>query len=97
MFNNVVGVDLAKIVIKAIILLENVGAKVVGLTSDGATTNRTLWKELGISVKKEDFKNYFENPFDFNRNIFVFSDTPHLMKTVRNRLYQKKQLRVCII
>jgi hypothetical protein len=42
----VLGVDLAKIVIKAIILLENAGAKVVGLTSDGATTNRTLWKEL---------------------------------------------------
>jgi len=92
----VVGVDLAKIVIKAIMLLENAGAKVVGLTCDGATTNCTLWKELGISVK-EDFKNYFENPLDFNRNIFVFSDAPHLMKTIRNRLHQKKQLRVSVI
>jgi hypothetical protein len=54
-------------------------------------------ERTGVSVKKEDFKNYFENPFDFNRNIFVFSDAPHLMKTVRNRLYQKKQLRVFII
>jgi len=40
----VVGVDLANIVIKTIMLLENAGAKVVSLTSDGATTNRTLWK-----------------------------------------------------
>lgn len=78
-------------------LLENSGGKVVGLTSDGATTNRNLWKELGVSGGEENFKNFFENPYDSNRNIFVFSDVPHLMKTVRNRLFQKKQLRVCIV
>lgn len=55
-----------------------------------------MWRLLGISAKEDDFKNYFENPFDSTRNIFVFSDPPHLMKTIRNRLYEKKQLRVSL-
>lgn len=38
-----VGVDLAKIVVKSILLLENSGIQVMGITSDGATTNRNMW------------------------------------------------------
>jgi len=33
--------------------LENVGEKVHGLVSDGAQTNRKVWKELGISGASE--------------------------------------------
>ncbi|XP_050060677.1 uncharacterized protein LOC126551448 isoform X2 [Aphis gossypii] len=88
------GVDLAKLVIRAILLMENAGGQVVGLTSDGATTNRTMWNLLGICPNSENFKNYFENPYDSSRKVFVFSDTPHLLKTIRNRLYEKKQLLV---
>ncbi|KAL4088985.1 hypothetical protein QTP88_024063 [Uroleucon formosanum] len=86
--------DLAILVTKSILLLENIGGKVVGLTNDGAKTNCTMWKLLEISTNEEDFKNYFENPFDSSRKIFVFSDPPHLMKTIHNRLFEKKQLRV---
>lgn len=42
------GIDLAKLVKKAILLLEDAGGHVVGLTSDGASTNRSMWKELGV-------------------------------------------------
>jgi len=90
----VTGIDLAKIILKAILLLENSGIQVIGITSDGASTNRTMWSALGISAKQKTFKNSFENPFDGNRKVFVFSDAPHLIKTVRNRLYTKKSLRV---
>ncbi|XP_029342261.1 uncharacterized protein LOC115033584 [Acyrthosiphon pisum] len=38
------GIDLVKLVIKAILLLEDAGGHVVGLTSDGASTNRSMWK-----------------------------------------------------
>ncbi|XP_025405488.1 uncharacterized protein LOC112679789, partial [Sipha flava] len=62
------GVDLAKLVIKATLLIEDSGGEVIGLTSDGASTNRTMWSSLGISAKKSDFKNYFENPYDPSRN-----------------------------
>ncbi|XP_029347311.1 uncharacterized protein LOC115034437 [Acyrthosiphon pisum] len=88
------GIDLAKLVIKAILLLEDAGGHVVGLTSDGASTNRSMWKELGICPDIEGFKNFFENPYDNDRKVFVFSDVPHLMKTIRNRLHSNKQLRI---
>lgn len=29
--------------------MENAGGQVVGLTSDGATTNRTMWNLLGVN------------------------------------------------
>lgn len=91
-----IGIDLAKIIIKAILLLENAGVQIMGITSDGASTNRTLWGILGVCGKMEDFKNTFQNPFDNTREVFVFSDAPHLLKTVRNRLYEKKILRVSV-
>ena len=93
----IIGIDLAKLVIKAILLLEDAGGHVVGLTSDGASTNRSMWKELGICPDIEGFKNFFENPYDNDRKVFVFSDVPHLMKTIRNRLHSNKQLRVSIL
>lgn len=85
---------MAKIVVKSILLLENAGIQVMGMISDGATTNRNMWSWLGISAKSHNFKNSFENPFDSQRSVYVFSDAPHLMKTIRNRLYTKKTLKV---
>lgn len=63
------GIELAKIILKAILLLENTGAQVVGITSDEASTNRIVWSELGVSRKKENLKNIFGNPFDPNRRV----------------------------
>lgn len=80
--------------IKAILLLENAGIQVLGITGDGASTNRSMWTSLGVSGKMENLKNSFNNPFDESRQVFVFSDTPHLIKTIRNRLYTKKTLLV---
>lgn len=74
--------------------MEKVGVKILGLTSDGASTNRTMWTTLGINSKMENFNNSFRNPFDSKRKVYVFSDAPHLLKTVRNRLHNKKILRV---
>lgn len=85
---------MAKIILKAILLLENATVQVIGITIDGASTNRTLWSELGVSGKLENLNNSFKNPFDFNRNVFVFSDSPHLIKTIRNRLFNNKTLKV---
>jgi len=86
---------LAKIVVKAILLLENAGVEVVGLTSDGASTNRTMWASLGISGKVDKLQNYFQNPADSSRRVYVFADAPHLLKTIKNRLFTKKELKVC--
>lgn len=83
------GTVLVQLVIKAICLLENAGAIVGKLVSDGVTSNRKLWSELE-SGEKDNLKNKFDHPFDNKRCIYVFFDAPHLLKNVRNRLYNKK-------
>ncbi|KAH8018262.1 hypothetical protein HPB51_000873 [Rhipicephalus microplus] len=40
---------LAQLVLKAITLLEEAGAYVDAIVSDGATTNRSMWKHFGVS------------------------------------------------
>lgn len=85
---------IAQLVLKAIILLENIGLYVHGIACDGATTNRRMWVELGIDGSKTNLKNYFEHPVYPERKIYALSDFVHLFKCVRNRLYNNKQLRV---
>jgi len=75
-------------------LLEDAGLQVLGVTCDGASTNKTMFKNLGINGSKLELKNYFINIFDELRKIFVFSDAPHVIKNIRNRLVQKKMLKV---
>lgn len=73
-------------------LAKIVGARIHGV-ADGAATNVKMWSILGISGSMEDTKTWFMHPVDDDRKVFVFSDTPHVIKNVRNRLY-KKNLRV---
>jgi adenosine 3'-phospho 5'-phosphosulfate transporter B2 len=94
LFNIILGYILAQLVIKAICLLENSGALVDGLVSDGASTNRKLWNEFGVSGKLNESKNFFTHPLNDKRKVYVFSDAPHLIKTVRNRLHNNKYLKV---
>lgn len=88
----ILGMELTKIILKAIILLENAEIQVVGITSDGSSTNRTLWNTLSVCGKVNNLKNFFENPFDSRRKVYVFSDAPHL-KTIGNRLFTKKSIK----
>jgi len=43
---------LAKLLIECVVRLEAVGAEVLATVSDGATTNKNLWKNLGVSSAK---------------------------------------------
>lgn len=88
------GDELAKIMVKGIVYMENCGAKIHGVIADGAATNAKMWSLLGINGSMEGTKTYFTHPLDDERRIFVFSDVPHLIKCIRNRLHTKKQLRV---
>lgn len=90
----ITGIDLVQLVVKAIMLLEDAGLQVVALTCDGASTNKTMLKILNVTGNKTEFKNFFQNPFNENRKIYVFSDAPHVIKNIRNRLFQNKQLKV---
>jgi len=43
------------LVVKAIALLENAGAKIDGVVSDASSTNRRLWNEFGICGRYEKY------------------------------------------
>lgn len=87
---------LTPLIVKAIILMENVGAKIHGVVTDGARTNRKFWanESINVSGKFGDSKCHFDHPMDENRKVFVFSDTSHLIKCIRNRLESKGFLKV---
>ncbi|XP_051159622.1 uncharacterized protein LOC127285741 [Leptopilina boulardi] len=85
--NSVHGNELAKLVVQSIYYLENCGAKIHGILGDGASTNDKMWKLLNIKSSREDTKCWFTHPCDENRKVFMFSDAPHLIKCIRNRLY----------
>lgn len=68
------------------------------MVSDLGGGNRGLHKELGITL---------ENPWFYNccnkEKVFVFADTPHLLKLIRNHfldhgfIYNGKEVNKCII
>lgn len=102
--NQTPGKTLAKLIIAAIVRLENAGAKIHAITSDGAKTNKTVWSELGVKAKYDSpVICSFDNPVDDGdedetgkkrRQVFVLSDTPHLIKCVRNLLFNRKSFKV---
>lgn len=87
---------IAQLILKAISLLKIIGIYVHAIVCDGATTNRRMWKELGINGSKSELKNYFEHPVHPDRKVYALSDFVHLFKCVRNRLYNNKQLKVLL-
>lgn len=89
----VVGTELEKLAIKCIILLEQAGATVQGIVSDGAQTNRKIWSELGVDGHIKSFKNWFIHPLHDDRKMYAFSDTSHLFKNVRNKFYNDNSLK----
>ncbi|KAH9374788.1 hypothetical protein HPB48_000452 [Haemaphysalis longicornis] len=86
------GTTLAQLVLKAIFLLEEAGAFVDALVCAGATTNHSMRREFGMSGSLQRTRHSFIHPVDDTRSVYIFSDAPHLMKCVRNRLHAQKVL-----
>lgn len=87
------GTLLSQLLIQCIVHLEKAGLFVDRVVCDGASTNRTMWKQLGITGALGHMRNSFEHPVDSSRNAYVLSDTPHIFKCIRNRLLDKKVLK----
>lgn len=85
---------LAQLVIHSITLLERAGAIIDGIVCDGASTNRSMWRDLGLSGKHGDVRHFFQHPTDHGRRVFAFSDAHHLLKCVRNCVLQQRFLKV---
>jgi hypothetical protein len=90
------GTCIAQLIIAVIRKLEKHGAIIDAVVCDGATTNRKMWNEFGISGKIDTPVNKITHPSDDNRFLYFFSDAPHLIKCLRNRLLDKSVLRVSI-
>lgn len=73
-------VPLRKLIVECIILMENSGIKVDAVVSDGATSNRGVWKFLGINANCVSC----EHPYDSQRRLWMLSDFHHLVKCFRN-------------
>ena len=75
--------QLYPLISEAILRLEMLGFKVICITSNGASSNRKLLATNCTSDEKVPFK--MENMYtDENRNVYLMSDVPHLLKTTRN-------------
>jgi len=90
------GEELAKLLISAIIYIENCGGLIHGAVCDGASTNTRMRKLLRIDTSIKNLRTYFEHPCNEKRKVFMFSDVPHIIKCIRNRLHNNKILRVSI-
>ena len=92
---NVTAIQLFPLFWKAVgILEERCKLKVMAVTSDGASANRTMY-QMHIAMKHTTTVNYEERDIVYktknrhsedNRDIYFICDYPHLLKTGRNNL-----------
>lgn len=86
---------------KAIVALYKHDAIVKSVVCDGAQPNKKAANLLGISgeLQKDsgacDF--FFPHPMDDTERIYFFFDPPHLIKCVRNRVFNLKNVQVRIL
>ena len=68
-------------------------SQVLGLTADGAQSNRLFSFMLNPDASRSSHLTYkVPNPYTTeDRPILIFSDPPHLIKTIRNCLYNKRR------
>jgi len=74
-------VDLSKLVVKAILLMESSGGQVIGLTSDGASTNRTMWNLLGVYINIIINNKYQKLKIIIISHLFIFDKLIRLMRS----------------
>ena len=63
------------------------------VTTDGASKNRKMWTEFGISEENVSCVHVC----DAERRLWFISDFPHLIKNLRNYVPDKKCIAVSII
>ena len=69
-----------ELLLSIITRMEKEGFTIKGISFD--LGNNTLTKELNYQQH-----HYFHNPFDPSRKVFMFPDAPHVLKLVRNNLF----------
>jgi hypothetical protein len=80
------GSVLADIVSEIIVRCNGIGLNVAAVTSDMGSSNRAMWKKLGIVSGKDALVNCFAHPCVAGTFVYVLADVPHLVKNLRNHI-----------
>lgn len=88
---------ISRLLMKAIVALEAVGARVTSVTCDGAQTNKSVWAECGVSGSPDEqglISCSMEHPTatEPEERIWFLQDVPHLFKCVRNHIFTRRKL-----
>nr|XP_037279949.1 LOW QUALITY PROTEIN: uncharacterized protein LOC119172911 [Rhipicephalus microplus] len=77
---------LAKIIVDATLTAEKSGLFVDFVTTDGASWNRSMWRQFGIKGSSKSVVCKVKHPVDHSRSLHFLSDFPHLVKCARNSI-----------
>ncbi|KAI9560466.1 hypothetical protein GHT06_014488 [Daphnia sinensis] len=86
------GEDLYRLVLKALMLLEEHGAIVKSIVCDCADTNKIIWSLAGVYCHTDDCKAILNNIMKFpttQEMIYFMGNAPHLIKCIRNDILNK--------
>lgn len=86
--DSLTGSERAQLTNQCIERLASVGAQVVSLTFDGASSNFTMANCLGADLRpySETFSTGFANPHDSSKSVYIVLDACHMIKLIRNCL-----------
>ena len=83
------GVDEAKYVRDAILLIENSGLRTQCVVCDNSKVNQAMLREFGVSVKDDIMSGVAIHPVQLDRKLFFIINPCHLIKCIRNNWLQK--------
>ncbi|KAL5239084.1 hypothetical protein ACI65C_006494 [Semiaphis heraclei] len=81
------GTVLHHLIMECILLLEKSGFFVDAVTRDGASWNRNMWTQFGVTEEKV----WVTHPSDIKRQLWFLSDFPHLIKNLRNFIVKHEE------
>lgn len=84
---------LVELVIKAMAKLFEKGAIVKATACDGASTNKSMMSQLGVSGEVGGVTSV-THPIEPKHKVHFFVDVPHLLKSTRNHMYKHKLVQV---
>lgn len=82
------------IITNALRRLHEVGNVAVSVTADGHPCNIKCFENLGASLKPNSIRSYFLHPCDANIKVAVFLDACHMIKLIRNLLFEYKMINI---
>lgn len=93
LINGLTAEEKSSIITTVLMTLHNAGVKIIAFTFDGTATNVATANALGCNIRSnlEPLKPFFRHPAS-EHDVYVFLDTVHMLKLVRNTLHSQQVL-----